>query len=93
MPSSIPFRLASNGRLTSSTTLPIAWAPAAANPAPIQVIISSLVESSALTTIIRSHRPVFNQSSAMAIADGVEAHALLTETFGPLAPMDCANWE
>ena len=43
--------------------------------------------------MIRSHRLVLSQSSAIAMADGVEAHALFTETFGPLAPIDCANCE
>ena len=91
IPSNIPFLRASKGRLTSSTVLPIAWAPAAAKPAPTQVINSSLVESSALTMMIRSQRPEFSQSSATAIAEGVDAHALLTDIFGPLAPIYCAN--
>ena len=43
--------------------------------------------------MIRSHRLVLSQSSAIPIADGVDAHALFTDTFGPLAPIDCANCE
>ena len=93
IPSSIPLLRASNGTLTSSTTLPMAWAPAAANPGPNHVIISSLVASSALTMMMRSQRPVVNQSSAMAMADGVEAQALLIAAFGPRAPIHCANCE
>ena len=93
IPVNIPPRRASNGTLTSSTTLPIAWAPAAVNPGPNQVIISSLVTSSALMTMMRSQRPVVSQSSAIAIADGVEAHALLIAAFGPRAPIHCANCE
>ena len=69
----------------------MACAPAAAKPDPIQVIISSLVESSALTTMTRSQRPVANQSSAMEIAEGVDAQALLIAVFGPRAPIDWAN--
>ncbi len=91
IPSSIPLRRASNGRLTSSTTLPIAWAPAPAKPAPNHSIIPSLVTSSPLTTITRSHLPVVIQSSAIANAAGVEAQALLIAAFGPRAPIHWAN--
>ena len=91
IPINIPLRLASKGRLTSSTTSPMAWAPAAVNPGPNQVINSSLVISSALRTMTRSHRPVFSQSSAIAMADGVDAHALLIDALGPRAPIHCAN--
>ena len=91
IPNSIPFLRASNGSATSSTTLPIECAPAAAKPVPSHSIKSSPVESSPLMTITRSHLPVDNQSSAIAKAAGVEAHALLIAAFGPLAPIHCAN--
>ncbi len=83
----MPLRLTSNGNATSSTTLPIEWAPAAANPAPIHSIKSSPVESSPLITITLSQRPESNQSSAIAKAAGVDAHALLIAKFGPRAPI------
>ena len=92
IPRSMPWRRASKGNATSSTTLPIAWAPAPANPEPIQGISVSDVESSPLTIITLSHRPLAIQSSAIANAAGVDAQALFIARLGPLAPIHDANW-
>ena len=92
IPRSMPWRRASKGKATSSTILPIAWAPAPANPEPIQGISVSEVESSPLTIITLSHRPLAIQSSAIAKAAGVDAQALFIAKLGPLAPIHDANW-
>ena len=49
--------------------------------------------SSAATTTTRWQRPARIQSSAMATAWVVLAHAALTWVFGPRAPISSANWE
>ena len=49
--------------------------------------------SSAAMTRTRSQRPARIQSSAMATAWVVLAHAALICVFGPRAPMSSANWE
>ncbi len=87
IPSNIPFLRASNGNATSSTTLPMECAPAAAKPEPTHSIKSSLEESSPLITITRSHLPDDSQSSATAKAAGADAQALLIAKLGPLAPI------
>ena len=92
IPSNIPFLLASKGKLTSSTIFPIECAPAPAKPAPIHSNNTSLVVSSALTTITLDALPVVIQSSAIENAAGVDAQALFIAVLGPLAPIHCANW-
>ena len=89
----MPWRLRSNGSAASSTASSVAAAPEARNPAPIQSSRVSLVTSSAATTTTRSHLPARIQSSAIATAWVVLAHAAFTWVFGPRAPMYCANWE
>ena len=88
-----PLRRRSNGNAVSSTTLLVAAAPDAANPAPIHSHISSPVTSSPEMITTRSTRSAASQSSATPNAAVAEAQARLIVVFGPRIPVYCANWE
>ena len=88
-----PLRRRSNGSAVCSTTLPVAAAPEAANPAPIHSHISSPVTSSPEIITTLSTRSAASQSSATPNAAVADAQARLIVVFGPRIPVYCANCE
>ena len=93
MPRIIPWRRRSNGSAASSTTSSVAAAPEARKPEPTHGSSVSEVTSSAATITTRRQRPARIQSSAIATACVVLAHAALICVFGPRAPISSASWE